>query len=358
MGKFKDLFARIIDVADDKIDEIKHEVKKKLDLFDPIEILVYTQYASENKLYVFGRVLENKNIGKAENESSTWDNLVSSYKRINSNEVANANLQFIFQAEIFTTKSNEEGYFSFEITPKIALEYEEKPLSVEVTLLDAPIPFQAGTKGIGEIFLTPPSAEFGVISDIDDTIVVTDATSLLGMAKSTFLENAQTRIAFEGVADWYQALKKGKSGTNDNPFFYVSSSPWNLFDLLYDFLEINKIPNAPILLQDYGFDDKKMLVGTHGEHKLTAIRKILNTYPNLPFVLIGDSGQQDPVIYTQIFKEFPKRISAIYIRDAKVEKTAQTVRDLIAEVAKEGIEIVLFPHSKDAWADCQKKGLL
>ena len=71
-----------------------------------------------------------------------------------------------------------------------------------------------------------------MISDIDDTIVRTGATSLLMMLRVVLLSNAHTRLPFQGVAAFYGALARGASGQDSNPLFYVSSSPWNLYDVL------------------------------------------------------------------------------------------------------------------------------
>ena len=146
---------------------------------------------------------------------------------------------------------------------------------------------------VAHVLVPSPDAAFGVISDIDDTIVHTNATSLLGMARS-IIRNAASRLPFEGVADLYRALHVER-----NPIFYVSSSPWNLYELLHDFMEINGIPHGPMFLQDWGIDESTLILASHTEHKLAQIQTLVDYYPELKFVLIGDSGQHDPEIYLQ-----------------------------------------------------------
>ncbi len=141
-----------------------------------------------------------------------------------------------------------------------------------------------------------PGARFGVISDVDDTVLVTGATDAVGMARTVFTGNALSRMTFDGVAELYRALR----GEQGNPIFYVSSSPWNLYDLLDDFLALNGLPAGPILLRDWGLSSIELLPTDHHHHKLGTIHAILSTYPDLPFLLLGDSGQQDPEIYAQI----------------------------------------------------------
>lgn len=94
--------------------------------------------------------------------------------------------------------------------------------------------------------MPPAKAKFGVISDLDDTVIQTNVLSVLQAAHNTFLHNAYTRLAFPGVAAFYQALQQGQDGSM-NPIFYVSNMPWNLYDLMNDFFDMRHIPRGPIL---------------------------------------------------------------------------------------------------------------
>ena len=117
---------------------------------------------------------------------------------------------------------------------------------------------------------------------------------------------------FPGVAAFYRALERGAGGSEANPIFYVSSSPWNLHDVIADFLDAQEIPVGPMLLRDWDIGREMMRTR---QYKLAQIREIMGTYPSLPFILVGDSGQEDPEIYGELVTEFPGRILAIYIRN-------------------------------------------
>jgi phosphatidate phosphatase APP1 len=78
----------------------------------------------------------------------------------------------------------------------------------------------------GSVLVPPAGASFGVISDIDDTVVETQVTDRLAMALTVLLRNAHTRLPFKGVAAFYTALHQGRSGEDRNPIFFVSGSPW------------------------------------------------------------------------------------------------------------------------------------
>ncbi len=210
----------------------------------------------------------------------------------------------------------------------------------------------AGARNIGSV-LVPAGARFGVISDIDDTVVRSSVTSLLRMVWTTFLNNAHTRLPFEGVASFYHALQRGEGG-EFNPIFYVSNGPWNLYDLLEDFLDVHGVPAGPFFLRDWS----PSTVRSAAEHKLGTVRALLATYPELPFVLIGDSGEKDPEIYHQAVREHPGRIRAIYIRDVTTKKRDTAVQAIAREVSSLGVEMLLVPDTVAAAEHAVREGLI
>jgi phosphatidate phosphatase APP1 len=192
-----------------------------------------------------------------------------------------------------------------------------------------------------------------VVSDLDDTVLHSHATSLWQMAKLTLLHNAHTRLPFEGVAGFYQALQRGRGGEAYNPVFYVSNSPWNLYDLLEDFLDVHGIPRGPLLLRDWSLRTLKS-----GEsHKLAAIERLLDAYPGLQVVLIGDSGERDPEIYRQVVLRHPGRVLAVYVRDVAPERHA-AVRTIAAELAGHGVDLVFSPDTEAARGHALDRGLI
>jgi phosphatidate phosphatase APP1 len=165
------------------------------------------------------------------------------------------------------------------------------------------------------------------------------------MARIVFLGNARTRLPFPGVAAFYQALQGGVQGSAQNPLFFLSSSPWNLYDLLIEFFRLQEIPAGPLFLRDWGISAGELLPTGHHAHKLGVLRQILELYPWLPFILIGDSGQEDPEIYRAVLDDFPGRILAIYIRDVSPDERDEGVRKLALEVADAPSSLVLAPDT-------------
>lgn len=153
-----------------------------------------------------------------------------------------------------------------------------------------------------------PDARFGILSDIDDTILQTGVQRVGEMIRHTFTGSALTRTPFPGAADLYRDLAAGA-----NPLFYVSSSPWNLHAFVVAFLRHRGFPIGPVLLRD--------LLGTSAgrEQKTGRIHEILDMHPHLPFLLIGDSGEKDPEIYADVVRARPGRILAVYIREVRLD---------------------------------------
>ena len=154
-----------------------------------------------------------------------------------------------------------------------------------------------------------PQATFGVISDIDDTVLETGVQRAARMVWQTFTGSAITRQPFPGAAELYRDLADG----DRNPVFYISSSPWNLHAFITEFLQHRGFPAGPVLLRD--------LLGTAAgrEKKHGRIHEVLDLHPDLPFVLIGDSGEKDPQIYADIVRSRPDRVRAVYIREVRLD---------------------------------------
>ncbi len=204
------------------------------------------------------------------------------------------------------------------------------------------------------VLVPSPAAAFGVVSDLDDTVIRSDVTRPLRMVLTLALRNAHTRLPFEGVAAFYRALRDGAAAPN--PLFYVSSSPWNLYDLLADFLRLQEIPHGPLLLRDWGASGGGIPL-QHGMHKRAAINRIMDRYPALPFILIGDSGQEDPEIYASVLHDHPGRILAVYIRDVtRSRKRSDAITVLAREARRAGGTLLLVEDTLAAARHAASQG--
>ena len=201
---------------------------------------------------------------------------------------------------------------------------------------------EAGEQSVNGHVLTPgENTDLGIISDIDDTIIETGITgglrSLWRNWHRVLQQMPEQRIAVPGADAFYNAIgggmidAEGASEPGDRiratsrPFFYVSSSPWNLFSYLVAFKRQRGLPLGPVHLRDWGLNRETFGSSSHGAHKLDAIRGILELHPELRFVLIGDDSQGDLVAFSKIADEFSARISAIFIRRVGEDFTDEEV---------------------------------
>src|SRR5688572_7337416 len=120
-------------------------------------------------------------------------------------------------------------------------------------------------------------------------------------------------------------------------------------------MAFHDIPKGPLLLRDYGISEAQFIASSHREHKKRHIAKLLTTYPNLPFVLIGDSGQHDPEIYSQIVVDFPDRIHVIYIRDVSQKARATAIREMAHDLRGHEVPLLLVPDTLSAARDAAER---
>ncbi|MBY5949353.1 DUF2183 domain-containing protein [Algoriphagus marincola] len=314
----------------------------RLGLVKKAKIQPYLGFGSEREIYLAGRVLEDKGIAPANEEDGFKENFRSMRKRFLTVIFPGVDVRLVWGEERLLAKTDEEGYFEFRFSPKKKPESGWNSLSL--SLPNPPIRNQGQVEASAWTYVPSKKADFGIISDIDDTIVPTGATRLWDMLKTTFAKNAHTRIPFAGVAALYDALRKGSDGEDSNPIFYVSSSPWNLYDFLQEMMAVHQIPRGPLMLRDLGLSRDQFIAGSHWDHKLKQAKHILSTYPELPFILIGDSGQKDPEIYLEVCRDFPGRIQGVYIR-------AVGDRDLSGlqeDYEKLAVSFILMKDSLDA----------
>lgn len=332
-----------------ELDAGREQVKESLHLLRPIMILPFYGYGSDTYVYLKGRVIEkDKKQNDAEEEEGLGQSL-SMLRRFALSAIPTIRLSVAFAGQQQEVETDKEGYFEVAFKTDTPINYKETGYTVQLKLLERKTDEDA-MEAEGRIFVPQADARFGVISDMDDTVLVANATSTLGQLKRTLLQDAQERTPFPGIAALLQVLK----GRN-NPLVYVSSGQWNLFSFLVNFLEANHIPKGPILLRDHGNDNEE---NGKQQHKLEQIRAILRTYPTLSFMLIGDSGKDDPEIYRQVSQEFTDQIACIYIRDVTEDGRAEEVQEICRQVAQLDVEMLLVKDSVAAAEHAFKHGYI
>lgn len=196
------------------------------------------------------------------------------------------------------------------------------------------------------VLVVDPAETLAVVSDLDDTVIESGITRGLEVLRLTLLTEVSRRTPLPGAAELYRALSVPRGG-GSVPVFYLSTSPWNLYEVLTRFLVLRRFPAGPLLLTDWGPSRTSLFRVPTKQHKLTLIRSLLSEHPALQVVLIGDTGQLDPEIYATIAQEAPDRVRAVYVRRTvgMPAKRAVEVRELARRVAAHGVPMLVVEDS-------------
>ena len=197
----------------------------------------------------------------------------------------------------------------------------------------------------GRVLVADPTARLGIVSDIDDTVIHTGLTRLVEAVRTTLLTPEDARLPMAGAAELYRGLVAADAGRA--PIFYVSTGAWNLHPMLERFLARHGFPPGPLLLTDWGPGGGWLFREASVAVKTRVITQLLAEHPQLRWVLVGDSGQDDPEAYAAVASAHPDRVRAIYIRDVppRSPQRARRVRRLAGELAGRGVPMLLVGDS-------------
>lgn len=323
-------------------------------------IVPYRGYGNETNVFIRGMVIEDKGLAKPKDKQRVWQNLLATLKRFSSDEIPGVKVKAEFLGQIFVQETDDLGYFDFHFTfynnedALLAKEWH----TVHFELLDEIVENQPLVFATGEVRIVPAVQKRIIVSDIDDTVMVSHATQTLRKLRLMLFKNALTRSHFSHVDVFYQALKQGKEKQDNHPFFYVSSSEWNLYDLLEDFFTINKIPKGVFLLRTLTYSIYKFWKsgGGNHEHKYEKIKALMQFYPQSKFILIGDSGQHDPDIYSRVALEFAGRVEAIYIRQIRSRSYIEGNNNLYKKLANVNTAYLEVDETTEAARHATKNG--
>lgn len=327
---------------------------------DKLQILGFQGYGKANKLHVRGRALEDEEIDLQ--EKGFFKLIQNTWKRFETDEIKHTAIRVkLPNAAVYRATTDKDGYFVVdeEVNHLAVMANTEGWVQLELSYLDTNLKREIlhQNRFPSEMLIPSSKANYGVISDIDDTILHTGVVSSLKwrVLMNTVFKRATKRSALEGTASFYHRLHRGKTGTASNPIFYVSHSPWNLYRYLELFLKTNNFPKGPILLRSMAsFRARNRKSAAPQKHH--EIVNILEMYPDLPFVLIGDSGEKDGDIYIEVAKKYPSQIKAIYLRSVNDEKRIERVTKLFNEFRE--VPFLLVKETGDAIIHAQEHGFI
>ncbi len=316
-------------------------------------VKVYHGYGHGNCVTVFGHVFRTSPFPRRQYRQSFLRNSLALLRLFMVKPFAFVDVQAEWKGKVYSAQTDTDGFFKFEWEDETPAENGWQPVLVKAQMNNQIIASSAG-----RVFIPHPS-QYIIISDIDDTFLISHSSNLRKRLQVLFTQNARSRKPFEGVVRHYQLLAKSKASEEaPNPFFYVSSSEWNLYEYILEFTAVNHIPQGVFLLSQLKRFSHLLKTGqnNHGT-KFTRIVRILQAFPSHQVILLGDSSQQDPFIYESLVQHYPKQIHAVYIRDV-YQSNYEKVQDVLNRIAAAGVPCLLFRHSREAILHSVKIGLI
>ncbi|WGF87136.1 App1 family protein [Marinivivus vitaminiproducens] len=320
-----------------------------------IAVQAYRGYGSARQVFLIGRVFRQPEFGARLPEGTLGRILNDLGRRLLRRGVGEAILIARLYGGEQYVRTDKDGYFRINMN-LLAKPYAD--LAWHGMELELIRPVRVRTQGI--VFIPSEPSRFVVISDIDDTIMHTGVASKAKMLWHLFAKDASSRTAFPGMAALLRALYRGPDGADMNPMLYVSRAPWSIYEVLDEFFNMHRIPVGPLLfLREWGLTLQRPLPRQAKGHKMAVIRSMMEVYHDLPVVLIGDSGQRDAEVYTQIVREQPGRVLAIYIRNVSEGlRRPQAIGHLARDVERAGSTMVLAEDSEAIARHAVEHGLI
>lgn len=338
---------------------LSKEIKRKIFFLFRLNhhpvVKVYNGFGNAEKIIVLGHVFRLSPLPRQHFRQNWITNLFSVLRLFMVIPFSNARISIEWEGNHYFTQAESDGFFRLEIYPKEApgagwhnllVRLEEKKYRLQ------------NIQGAGKVYI-PFASQHAFISDIDDTFLISHSSRFRRRWYVLFTKNAHSRKPFEGVVRHYQLLaSSGQKNNNSNPFFYVSSSEWNLYNFLLEFSRKNNLPRGVFLLSQIKRITQFWKSGQNKHAaKFMRIVRIVEAYPHLQFILLGDDSQQDPDIYLSLVNHFPQNFFAVYIRC--VHRTNfQKVALVIKKIESKGVNCCYFKHSAEAISHSKRIGLI
>lgn len=344
---------------------------------DPVRVQPFFGYRTANRLCLTARAIKGRE--PAFVKRSFWRDFATMVALYSAKEVPDLSVELEYRLSngdvlLQKAKSGPDGYVRFDMPLEHSGDRGERTCWERALVRWR---LENGEEHVEPAFILTPGkrTRIGVISDIDDTILETGITgNLRAIArnwKRVMAQMPSERIIVPGASAFFAALGGGAVSEHDNrspidpeapkarvrPVFYVSSSPWSLFSYLVTFQRDRGLPLGPVMLRDWGFNRRTLGKEGHGTHKRDSLRRILKSFPDLQFALIGDDSQKDLSAFGAIVTEFPGRIAAVFIRAVSQEPLSQEEKDARALIQGANVPFWLGDDYEEAKSFLRNAGL-
>ena len=319
-----------------------------------LDLKLYRGYVNGEELVVFGHLFKSWAPDKYSIDKKGVKHAYAILHKFRIKPLENFEVHLKFRDLEVSTKTQEDGYFRFTIPYDQELEPGWHTYEVSCKM------YEFGMVEKGEL-LKPFPSKLGIISDLDDTFLISHSNSFFKKLYVMLSKNINKRKVFDDVVKHYKKLSKAgqDESHSSNSFFFVSSSEWNLYDFISEFADLHELPKAVIKLKKIktGLRDfVKSGRGNH-DHKFIKIKDIISFYPHLNYVLLGDDSQHDAYLYERICKTFPLNIKAVYIRQTK-SKQNKKVQKVMANLESMNVSTCYFRDSEKAIHHSEREDLI
>ena len=340
--------AGVVAGIEGKLTQRRRDQKMQSGAFRGVHVIVYRGFVADDVARVRVRVIETPEL-PGDSRIPYWEVAQANVRRHAALHIVGAEVELRIGNHAATEITDDHGFANFTLAvPGLRVGWHE------AVAMTRPIEDVEPASGTGSVVKPSLRAPFLVISDIDDTILLTGLTEGVAMVTRTLLRDAEERRAIPGMAALYRGLARGLPNRAGNrrpepTFFYVSTGSWSFYSLLEQFVELRDFPRGPMFLTDWG-PTERYLRRSGAEHKRTAIRRLFEAYPSMRFVVVGDSGQRDPLTYEEMAREFAGHVKLIVIRQVGSDDDERNseLREKAAALRDEGIPMYLVADAAEA----------
>jgi phosphatidate phosphatase APP1 len=319
-----------------------------------LDLKLYRGYVNDQELNVYGHLFKSWAPDKYRLDRKGLKHAVAIIHMFRISPLKNKEITLKFQNTEVTTKTLDDGYFRFSIpfSEELKSGWHEYEVSCNIK--------NFGMIENGEL-LKPHPSKYGIISDIDDTFLISHSNSVFRKLYIMLSKNINKRKIFDDVVEHYKELSRAGQDSQQasNSFFYVSSSEWNLYEFINEFAKMHELPKAVIKLKKIKTGISDFLFSGRGshDHKFEKIKDIISFYPKIPYVLLGDDSQKDAHIYERICKIFPKSLKAVYIRQTGKKQNLEITK-ILKNIESLGVSVCYFENSQKAIKHSRAEGII
>lgn len=317
-------------------------------------VKVYNGYGHKNNIILYGHVLRGNHSNENRYSNNPFVNALHLLRLFKVKPKSGYLLQMQWDDQRFETLSQKDGFFKFEWQSN--KEVTAGWHFIDVYLLSKNREILAKTTG--KVFI-PNSTQYAFISDIDDTLLISHSSSSLKKLRLLFIRNPRSRKPFEDVVKHYQLLSKTHTVPHlPNPFFYVSSSEWNLYEYLTEFFLHNELPEGVLVLNKLKQFYQLFKTGkSNHQSKFQHIVRIMDAFPKQKFILLGDNSQRDPELYKAVANQYPNNVFAIYMQQIRPRKSLLT-KQILGTIGNKKIHVCFFNNNSESIQFSKKIGLI